>query len=285
MEAGVTPVLAQMISDADFTTRERASRALSIAASDAIGLDFILTQDVVPDILKGAGDPTVEVRTNTYKCMYNLTRVPAGINTVVEAGGPQLLVKAVAEEKPSCQVHMLGTVQNLVKTQRGLAEASFYKAVKVCISLLRSPDEAVVVQAARTLGFICFSDKEKDEAIAEGGVPTLCEILGADVSSSAVRNAVSSALMSITSADEGKRQMGSCGGIEVVMSTLLGCTDRIILVNTLKLISNCAVFPSSRALMVADETFLAKLSELAESSDTMLSRHAGLALKAVNFRP
>lgn len=285
MDAGVTPVLAHMISDPDFTTRERASRALSIAAADAVGIDFILSQSVVPDILKGASDPTIEVRTNTYKCLYNLTRVPEGINTVVEAGGPELLVKAVGAEDTACQPYMLSAIQNLVKTQRGLAEASFYKAVKVCIALLASESDAVVMQAARTLGFICFSDKEKDEAISENGVPVLCAILGNELSSLAVCSAVTSALMSITSTDEGKRQMGSSSGIEVVKRTLQGASDRIILVNTLKLISNCAVFPSSRALMAEDEAFLVKLEKLASSADSLLSRHAQLALKAVNFMP
>lgn len=285
MDAGVTAVLAQMICDPDFTTRERASRALSTAAGDAIGIRFLLAEKVVPDILKGSDDPTIEVRMNTYKCLYNLTRVPDGIDTVVDAGGAQMLVKAVGDEDPSCQGYMLSTIQNIVKTQRGLAEASHYKAVKVCISLLGSSDDAVVIQAARALGFICFSDKEKDEAIEEKGVSILCGLLGRSNATVGMSIAVTSALMSLTSADEGKRQMGAVGGIDAVMHMLLGTSDRIITVNTLKLISNCAVSPSSRALMVANADFLAKLTELTESADSMMNRHAGLALKAVNFTP
>lgn len=283
--AGVTPVLGQMISDPDFTTRERASRALSIAANDAIGINVILSEGVVPDILKGASDPTIDVRTNIYKCLFNLTRVPEGIDTVVEAGGTQLLVKAVGNEEPSCQSYMLLTIQNLVKTQRGLSEASFYKAVRVCISLLGSEHENVVIQAARALGFICFSDKEKDEAIAENGVPVLCSLISPVNVSTAVCIAVTGALMSITSADESKRQMGAEGCIDVVMRTLIEAKDRIIIVNTLKLTSNCAVLPASRLRMVENEEFLAKLVHLSESTDRVICKHADVALKAVRFSP
>ena len=69
MKAGLAMTLAKMISDPDFSTRERATRALAMAAQDANGVAAILEQHVVlVEILNGIKDPSEAVRSNVYNC-------------------------------------------------------------------------------------------------------------------------------------------------------------------------------------------------------------------------
>lgn len=281
-EAGIVPILAQMITDPDYTTRERASRALATAAADALGLDAILAGSV-PDILLGVSDPTLMVRSNVYECIHHMTRTPAGVDACVAAGAAKSLVGHLTNEDESVQAIMLKTIQNLVKTERGLTEVAVHRGVSVCIAMLSSPKRDVLSQAAKTLGFVCFSDKEKEDAIKANGVPILVGLL--DRADSTLRAAVTTALMAITSVDEGKRQVLPCGGIPVIIRTLSEEENKTIVINTLKIISNCAVFPPSRALFCADESFLAKLDDLNGSEDPLLRKHTLIAINAVHFKP
>ena len=61
------------------------------------------------------------------------------------------------------------------------------------------------MHAARTLGFLCFAEAAKETAIVEGGVPGLVALLRMQPND--VKVAATSALMAITSTDEGKRQV------------------------------------------------------------------------------
>lgn len=142
----VIPLLGQLITDVDFNSRERASKALAIAAADACGILAILSQGVVLDILKGVFDPTVEVRKNVYECIYNVTRLPEGIDACVDGNASSSLVNNLPNEDPRVQPMILRTIQNLVRTAKGLSEVGLCKGVNVCIEMLKSSDEEVIVQ-------------------------------------------------------------------------------------------------------------------------------------------
>ena len=98
------------------------------------------------DILKGVFDPTVEVRKNVYECILNVTRLPEGIDACVDGNAASSLVNNLPNEDSIVQPIILKTIQNLVKTAKGLSEVSVCKGVEVCIEMLKSSQEEVVVQ-------------------------------------------------------------------------------------------------------------------------------------------
>ncbi len=65
--------------------------------------------------------------------------------------------------------------------------------------------------------------------------------------------------MAITSVDEGKRQVDVSVLVDILKSQQ---QNKIIVLNALKVISNCAVFPPSRRIFSSDEDFITKLQVL-----------------------
>ena len=63
--------------------------------------------------------------------------------------------------------------------------------------------------------------------------------------------------MAITSVDEGKRQVDVSVLVEILINSEL--QNKIIVLNALKVISNCAVFPPSRNIFASNEEFITKL--------------------------
>eukprot|EP00607_Mallomonas_marina_P008246 CAMPEP_0182416594 /NCGR_PEP_ID=MMETSP1167-20130531/955_1 /TAXON_ID=2988 /ORGANISM="Mallomonas Sp, Strain CCMP3275" /LENGTH=342 /DNA_ID=CAMNT_0024589527 /DNA_START=113 /DNA_END=1144 /DNA_ORIENTATION=- len=286
VQAGAISVLADMIVDSDYTTRDKASLALSIAARDANGLTAILEFEVIPNILEGINDPTSKVRGQVYECLYQITRTTDGILASVSAGVTVALVKIVLEEDDILQPLILRSIYNICKDHQGLLDALTSGAVPTCINLLSDPkntQEEVIVDAARTLGFICFADEAKDEAIEAGAVPTLVELL--KIQTTVVRSATTLALMAITSTDEGKRQMLPSGAVPMLID-LLRDSDRTVKANTLKIVSNTAVSPEARTLLRTDPDCMSILKEMASDScaDKFLCKHAKAALAAVMWK-
>lgn len=301
-DAGVIKVLASMITDPDYITRLRASKALSIVAEDACGLESILIDDTIPDILQGMNDGAIEVRRNVYDCLYNTTRTSAGVASCVRAGVTSEFVSAVDNEDDSLKPIILKTVHNACKVDSGLKDALNAGAVRVCINLLRrSSDDGVVLDAGRTLGFLCYSEEGKTCAIEEHGIEVLIEILRKKPSNE-VGAAVTLALMSVSSTDEGKQQISECGGVITLVRTL-ELSTRIVKLNVLKIISNLAVYPAARNVLKRDDIMLmategqeapttscvAMIQRLQlnakEQNDTLMSKHAAIALSAVLWKP
>lgn len=284
VQAGVIPVLADMIVDPDYNTRNRASLALSIAAQDANGLASILKCEVIPNILEGINDDDSTVRRQVYECLYHITRTNDGILASVEAGVTDALVKTLSEEVPVLQPIVLRSIYNICKANHGLIDALNSGVIPTCIGLLSNPlskREEVIVDVARTLGFVCFADEAKDEAIDEKVVPALIGLM--QIKTTAVRSATTLALMAITSTDEGKRQMMPNGGVQPLIDFLRD-KDMIVKINTLKIISNVAVAPDARALMANDSDCMHALNDMSRASDQFLSKHAKVALAAVMWK-
>jgi hypothetical protein len=303
-----------MVTDPDYTTRERASRALALAAGDAVGAEAILADEFeVTNIIKGVFDTTLAVRRNIYQCLANLTRLPNGIKACVKAGATKHFIEAVVNEHSSGQPSMLETVANLSRAEDGLEAVLSSGGIGVCISLLSSPEADVRVQAAATLGLVCFADGAKDQAIEQGALPALLSALKSTYANSRasevnnrLRLSASSALMAVTTSDEGKRQMHPCGGMPILADALIASCDglietadsgakpsqvvpdkdRVVRLNLLKTLTNCAVLPASRMQLVANDALVAKLRRLAEGAeDPLMKRHAEFALDAVKFQP
>jgi hypothetical protein len=270
-QAGIIKVLASMISDPDHTTRVRASRALSLAAADANGLESILFDEAIPEILQGMNDQSLQVRKNVYECLCHATRTTDGVNACVKAGVTVEFVNAVTAEEDQIKPTMLKTIHNSCKVEEGLQDVLNTRGVAVLIDLLRNTASGeVTLQAARALGFICFSDLAKERAILNKGIAVLVLLLK-DTPPEEVKVALTFALMAVTSTDEGKIQLCDSDGVSVLISTLQE-SNRLVKLNVLKVISNVAVYPHARSELLLDssgydEAALAALSSALEEQD------------------
>jgi len=265
-ENGIIKVLSAMIVDPDHITRVRASKALSLAAEDALGLEAILLDEAVTEILQGMNDDSQEVRRNVYECLNHCTRTTKGVEACVAAGVTVEFVSAVMAEEDSLKPIILRTIHNTCKIDSGLQDALKTQAVCTLIDMLRgATDGEVIIQAAKALGFICFSDVAKGEAIQEKGIEVLIsQIKKTDVEK--LKKELTFALMVVTSTDEGKQQITQCDGVSTLIRLLQSSDpkDRLVKLNVLKVISNIAINPEARADL-AKNTFVE--TEVVESKE------------------
>jgi len=307
-DEGVIKVLSQMVNDPDFTTRVRTTKALALAATDAKGLSAILFDEAIPQILNGINDPADMVRGNVYDCLSHVSSTAEGAHACVENGVTRAFVAALMNEDDSLKAVMLKTIYNMVGCEQGLVEAITSNAVQHCISLLSksveysksinaavngksielnySPYEpAILSEAARALGFMCFDGRAKLVALDNGAVEQLIGLLKYKTdASSDVRSSVSISLMAISITDEGKKQIYNHQGVDNIIAMLYD-DSKIVLLNTLKIISNIAIYPKTRELLLEDSTCCIKLKKLTKVDDRVIPRHAQIALDAVNWKP
>jgi hypothetical protein len=294
---GAIKVLANMVSDPDFTTRIRATRALALAAIDANGIAFILSDDAVPLILGGIDDPSETVRENVYECLLYVTRTPAGIASCVQHGVVRAIANVLSRELEQLKASLLKVVHNIVGAEDGLVQALECNVVGLCISLLQHIAETIsntndlstensrtLEESARTLGFLCFDGRAKVEALEKGAVAELVRLLKFKKLSSDCKSSVSIALMAITITDDGKKQVFDHDGVDAVIS-LLYDDSRVVVLNTLKIISNLAIYPQNRQILVTDSTCVVKLRKLSKLDDSQIAKHAGIALTATTWNP
>ena len=250
VEAGMVGVLNNYISKSeDPETKARASRALALAAGDANGRRSMLEENSAGEVLPGIDDGDINVRSNVYEALVTLCKgtVPC-LKAVIGAHYPSVLVSKAAAETPEVQPLVLQLMYQCLKDQSGLDDVLGSGGVKTCISLLESGATPVRKEAAATLGFLCFTEKAKHDAIKSGAVPLLCALL-LDKSVE-VKSAAASALMAITTTDEGKLALVPAKGGDALVEVFADTDpvrERGLLLNVLKCISNAVVHPEVRA--------------------------------------
>ena len=295
---GVIYVISEMVSDADYVTRERASQALALAAIDANGFLTILESDAIPLILHGVDDPSEVVRGNVYKCLLHVTKSNVGVKAAVQHRVIVSFVAVLSDEIDSLKPVLLQAIHNMVSSEEGLIFAIEAGAVPICINLLKkSPvendegdtvfsdlDLLILADAARTLGYMCLDGRAKLSALDNGAIEELIRLLKVPNLKTEVKQSITIAVMAITITDEGKIQIFKCEGVDPIMA-LLYDDSRIVVLNALKIISNIAVYPRNREIIVTDSTCVVKLRKLSKSEDPMMARHAGIALAAASWTP
>lgn len=286
-QAGIIKVLSSMITDPDHTTRVRASKALSLAAADANGLEAILFDEAIPDVLQGMNDKSLQVRKNVYECLCHATRTSDGVNACVKAGVTVEFVTAVSAEEDELKPAMLKTIHNSCKVEEGLQDALNARAVGILIEMLRDTASSdVQLHAARALGFICFSELAKERAIEDRGIAVLVKLLKECVLEP-VKEALTFAIMAVSSTDEGKIQLCDSDGVSVLIQTLQD-SNRLVKLNVLKIISNIAVYPHARSELELDSRYmeeaeLARLTEALEEQD--VSEFGGISREILPRTP
>jgi HEAT repeat protein len=254
-------------------------------AGDSFGSSAILEEEVIPSILDARLDKSVEVRGNVYECFYQLTRTTAGVIACVNAGVSKPLAKLLFSEDESLQPVLLRYIYNMSSLEAGLNDALDSNAVKLCIEFLASNSAPIRIEAARTLGYLCFSDRGKDLAVANGAVQQLLSTMVAFKDDVAILSSGSSALMAITSTDEGKRQMNTANSVTDMVVQLLLSPNKVVALNALKIISNIAVHPMLRSQLKKDADCVPALKKLVDEGDAFTRKHAKLALDAVMWKP
>ncbi len=102
--------------------------------------------------------------------------------------------------------------------------------------------------------------------------------------SDVVKPSLTIALMAITTTSEGKIQVNTAVGVEIIINQLYD-SNKIVILNTLKIISNIAVYPPNRDILTGDSTCAVRLRKLTKSEDSLIAKHAVSALAAVNWTP
>mmetsp|Transcript_13761 Transcript_13761/g.24157 ORF Transcript_13761/g.24157 Transcript_13761/m.24157 type:complete len:365 (-) Transcript_13761:74-1168(-) len=293
---GVISVLSKMIKDPDYTTRVRATRALSIAAEDANGVKSILEDQntVIPQIVGGVQDPSEIVRGNVYKCLLHVTRTTEGVEYCVKHKVTEAFVSVLSDEIDALKAPILQTLHNIVRSEEGLVAAIDANCVSICIDLLHkstiheedysSHEPSILSETSRTLGYMCFDGRAKSQALEKKAVAKLIALLMKKNLPEAARPPITIALMAITTTNEGKIQVHTASGVDPIIA-LLYSDNKVVILNTLKIISNIAVFPPNREILLTDSTCGVKLRKMSKSDDPLVSKHASVALAAVNWAP
>jgi hypothetical protein len=285
MQYGLARILAKMVSDPDFLTRERSSRALAMAAQDANGISSILEDlPVLVEILNGIKDPSDAVRGNVYDCLFYISQSQEGKEASVVAGIVFNFVDALTRDDDELKIKILKTLYNIVGSPKGLEEALNANAINVCIGLVKSKDQRLCAEAARTLGVMCFDEMGKTAALDGGAIPLLVGLL-ADSNAKITKIYASLAIMAITSTVTGRIQMHSPETVSR-LSALMQEDDRTLRLNVLKVISNIAQYPPIRSLLREDAPLITLIQRIKGNlDDKLLSKHSVIALDAINWNP
>lgn len=294
--SGVVQVLSKMIKDPDYTTRVRSTKALSIAAEDANGIKSILEDHnvVIPDIVSGVEDPSEEVRGNVYQCLLNVTHTSEGVQSCVTHKVIQSFVRVLPQEVDSLKPILLKALHNLVRSEEGLIAALQCDCINAFIALLSKStleendysqfEPQIIAETSRALGFMCFDGRAKEQALAQKAVTKLITILKKKTISEIAKPPITIALMAITTTSDGKIQVYNSGGVEIIINQLYD-DSKVVLLNVIKIISNIAVYPPNREILVNDSTCVVKLRKMSKSDDPLIAKHASVALAAVSWTP
>jgi len=308
---GVMNILTKMITDPDYNTRVKATEALSIASNDASGSRAIIEygDEYIPLIIQGVNDPSDIVRGNIYLTLVNLTKTMEGLEFCVKYNITKAFVNALGKEIDSLLPILLKGLHNIARNNEGLIQILNIHGINLCVDLINKSvtniefgskepyseyESEILAESAKTLGFICFDDRAKLQVLELQIVKRILDLflllkknsfMSNKILTSTTKASLTIILMSLTSTNEGKIQINEKEfGIDAIIIGLYD-DNRIIILNTLKIISNISVFPSNRAIIVSDSTCIVKLRKLSKSEDSFISRHATIALTAASWNP
>jgi len=309
----VINILTKMITDPDYITRVKVTEALSLASNDAGGSRAIIEygDDYIPMILQGANDPSEVVRGSIYITLVNLTKTMEGLELCVQYNIPKAFVIALSKEIDSLLPILLKGIHNIVRNEIGLNQILNNHGLNICIELINKSitnlefgneepysefEAEILSESAKTLGFICFDGNAKQQAIELNIIKRILDLFLLIkkiknhkvinmIIPSHTKSSLTIILMALTSTNEGKIQVSKIDfGIDAIIIGLYD-DNRVIILNTLKIISNISVFPPNRAIINSDSTCIVKLRKLSKSDDAFIAKHATIALNAASWNP
>jgi hypothetical protein len=205
IQAGAVPVLTMLLSDEDISIREGSSLVLSQLASVHDGVQDMLDTGTVTHLLTALRDrESSKTRFNAHACLHLVGESPDGSLAIVQAGGTSQLVE---ECRQRASPESLRSLALCLRNRPGLEEALRCGANNAMVSCLQQNQNspAILQHASKNIASLTLEMGAKDEAIAEGAVPILTELV--KHGDWPVRSAATCALMSLTLAVEGKKQV------------------------------------------------------------------------------
>lgn len=283
--AGVVKVLGNLVIDRDVRSRIRSAKALSIISKDANGLNAILDHDSLSNIIKAITIEDNEFKTFLYECLMHLTRSALGVDACNAVGCIQIFANGIESEIDNIKILILQAIYNIAGSDKGLQASLTNGIIEICVRLLKSSNPKVQSNAARTLGFLCFDERGKTIALSSNMISSIFEVLDTYKSlDSEVLGSMLMALMSVSSTDEGKKQCFNERFIETIVE-LLDHRDKLVKLNVLKVISNIAVYPPIRKLLMLNNRCVSNLNSIYLTDDPFLKKHALIASNAVTWKP
>lgn len=283
VRSGVVPVLNDLTTTSPVAeTRQASSKALATLAVDSNGRAAMIESESAKVVVKALSDADAKVRANVYDALLNLSAVRAGVDALVSAGYPLILVGKGGSEVDDVRHLPLQLLYNCIKNEEGLSAALEGDAVTVCIDNLPHKSSLVREHAANTLGFLCFADSAKVTAIQNDAVEKLSSLL--DDALASVRASAAAALMSIVQTDAGKKALTPANVVPKLIK-LLKDDSVAVKLNVLKTIACAAVHPEARREMRESSDCLPVIHGIMDAGDKLLAKHADIARQAVLWQP
>ena len=292
-------ILIDMLSSKNSHTRNLSMQALESASKSSIGITAILDEQCLPILINILSEDNPSLRADTYKIICAMTNFARGVDACVnERNVVKILITSLSKELDSIETN-IQTLYNIVTfNEQGLRQAYSSDAVISCLNFINDLDQkaSIRILAMKTLGFMCFDADSRKQAFQLDAVrihasflenfnvqSSLYIDLNADVVASSLF-----VLNGLTSDDDGKRTIYSCLGngkaIEYIMP-LINMDHTAVRLNTVKLLSNIAILPATRNLLLANSSFLDQLTKLTKDSNSTVAKHSIIALKAINWKP
>jgi len=286
VESGAVAVLTQLISSSDALVRERTAQVLALLATVQQGVDAMIVDGTVPELLKAMQDSSEATRHHVHATLHKIGELPAGITAIVAAGGTAMLV-AVCKENISPDA--LLTLKSCLKDPQGLSDALDSKAIGVMVKALDQKNEYVLQHALKNITFLTNPDAAKKEAIEEGAVAPVTKLL--QHAEWPVRSAAASALGSIALDIEGKKQAMEGGAAEALIALLRDKNMPVVLLSVRALAvlaewkRQVLCTPQEGVYRSVFDKALPQLRLLTSSQDRTLAKSARDCEALITWRP
>ena len=290
LRGGLIETIVPMCSNGDkdssglsVAVRKGASEALAILSNDCNGRNALISSNVLSDIEPLMNDEEIKVRMNLYKVFVGVSFLSAGIEKIIAYGYVPKLWSKVCSEVPQVQASIFHVLSKLAIQKDGLEDSMKNNGVPICLEIIpKTTDDNTREFAGKCLTILSFHNPAKDIAISLGAISILTSLVGEGAWP--VKSAVVSALMSIMSHDEAKKQIFPTGGVFKLMRMIDDDHEEVVL-PTLKVLACACVSPEGRQAMCQDVRFLTKLDGLVKNGSPEVSKHALITKKIVTWQP
>jgi hypothetical protein len=286
---GVIEVLLNLLLDEESKNISIVSNSLSVAFRLELAISKALENDCVPILMNAYERNESGANEHLLSCLYNITRFKQGVLACVEKS--HVIEKVLNGMKNNSETKIISykILYNMISTDKeALKQALETGIIKDLLEEITEESNTIEVKTliAKILGFMCFHATARSTVAENSGLSKIVSLL----KTCKDENFTASLLLSIvamTTDDDGKLKFHaypSDGEAIAFVIPQLYKTNRSIVLNTLKVLSNVAVYPITRSYILADSEAMIFLNNLHKSSDTLISKHADIALRVIQWK-
>eukprot|EP00996_Jenningsia_fusiforme_P000634 NODE_1572_length_1489_cov_40.668750_g1418_i0.p1 GENE.NODE_1572_length_1489_cov_40.668750_g1418_i0~~NODE_1572_length_1489_cov_40.668750_g1418_i0.p1 ORF type:complete len:380 (-),score=76.19 NODE_1572_length_1489_cov_40.668750_g1418_i0:220-1359(-) len=252
IEANAIPALVSALRDQDVAVRVDACVALTRIVQTPKGQQAILSDGWVPSLKAAVHDePEVAVQAlRLLTAMDSSWNSSAGTDALIKAGCIELYIEQARTSVYEVKVEALCALEKVTNVKEAFVRVLSTGAMSVLTDLLKGLPDPVVQHAAENIALLCFFSAGKRAAV-EDPATTIALIDHMLHPNTALRCAVTSALMGITVDNNGKELMLAHHGVDRLAEALGQEGDAAVLTNLLKTTCNVSENPGARAALAA----------------------------------